>query len=90
MWEEIIVLAIGNGLWAVLSCLLLAYLLKDSKKREAKYTKVVGDLTEALKVVGLIQEGVRELGGKIDLLTATNMARATVAAVPVLARTGTS
>jgi len=76
MWEDIIMLAIGNGLWAVLSCLLLAYLLKDSKKREAKFTQLIQDLSDRLKVVSQIHDGVKALGGRLDVLAATTAAKA--------------
>jgi len=82
MWEDIILLAIGNGLWAVLSCLLLVYLLKDSKKREAKFTKLTEDLVDRLKVVGQIQDGVRDLNGRIDLLNATGAVKSNITPLP--------
>ena len=56
MWEEILMLAVGNGLWAIISCLLLRYLLKDSKKREQKYTAIIETLVERLRVVDKIHE----------------------------------
>lgn len=61
MWEDIIRLAVGNGLWAVLSCALLFYLLKDSKKREQKYTEIIGALGERLKLVVKIKEETEKI-----------------------------
>ena len=46
MWEEVIKLAISNGIFAVLFCCLLIYLLKDSARREQKYQDTIGDLVE--------------------------------------------
>ena len=66
MWEDIAMLAVGNGLWAVLSCALLSYLLKDSKKRECKYTEIIERLTERLEVVLEIRESVEDLSDKIE------------------------
>jgi len=70
MWEDIILMAVGNGLWAVLSCILLSYLLKDSKKREAKFTCIIEDLALRLKVVGKIQEDVKQLTGRVEQFVA--------------------
>ncbi|MCL2847583.1 MAG: BhlA/UviB family holin-like peptide [Firmicutes bacterium] len=72
MWEEILFTLISNGLWAVLSCCLLGYLLKDSKKREAKFTDIIEDLAERLKIINQIQSDVKSLTGKVDVLTVKN------------------
>lgn len=55
MWDEVLRLAIGNGLFAVLFCILFIYQLKDSKKREEKYTETISDLGERLRVVEKIE-----------------------------------
>ena len=46
MWEEIIRIAVSNGIFAVLFCSLLIYQLKDSAKREKKYQQTIGELVE--------------------------------------------
>jgi len=74
MWEDIIFLAVGNGLWAVLSCILLSYLLKDSKKREAKFTQIVEELADRLKIVAKIQEDVKSLSERVDVFTVASVA----------------
>lgn len=51
MWEEILRLAVGNGLWAVLFCCLLAYLLRDGRARESKYQKTIDALSEHLSKI---------------------------------------
>jgi hypothetical protein len=51
MWEEVLKLAVGNGLWAALSCVLLFYLLRDSRKREKKYTDIIDAMAERLRAV---------------------------------------
>ena len=71
MWEEILRLAVSHGLWAVLSCVLLFYLLKDSKKREAKFTSVINDLTAQLKVVNQIKEDIKQINTKMGVLSQT-------------------
>jgi len=55
MWEEILRLAIGNGLWALLSVALLAYLIKDSRKREQKYCSTIETLAKKLDMVEKIE-----------------------------------
>lgn len=49
MIEEIIRLAISNGLWAALFCLLFIYQLKDSSSREKKYVATIDSLSQGLK-----------------------------------------
>lgn len=61
MWEEIIKLAVGNGLWAVLFCALLFYELKDSRKREAKYVETISSLGKKLDVVNSVKEDTARL-----------------------------
>ncbi|MDR2201645.1 MAG: hypothetical protein LBP26_02610 [Clostridiales bacterium] len=51
MWEEILRMAAGNGLWAVLFCALLFHQIKDSRRREDKYTAAITTLGERLGVV---------------------------------------
>ena len=55
MWEEIIKLALGNGLWAVLFCVLLLYGLRDGRAREQKYRQTIDVLLDRLGDL----EGVR-------------------------------
>ncbi|MBQ0017546.1 MAG: hypothetical protein KBT30_02825 [Clostridiales bacterium] len=61
MWQNILDLAIKNGLWAVLFLGLLIFVLKDSTKREKKYQDTISDLTEHLKVVHEIKKEVEEV-----------------------------
>ena len=48
IFEEIMGLAVSNGLFAVLFVFLLFYSLKDSKKREAKYQDTIEKLNKNL------------------------------------------
>lgn len=64
MWEEIISLAVGNGLWAVLFCVLLCYELKDSRRREGKYADTIKTLGDRLDVVNAVKEDTEKI---IDL-----------------------
>lgn len=61
MWEEILRMAVANGLWAVLFCVLLVYQLKESKLREAKYQSTIKGLSENLGIVRQIKEDVMQI-----------------------------
>lgn len=61
MWEEIFKQATSNGIFAVMFVGLLVYLLKDSKKREEKYTFLIEELTKRLEVVVKIKEDTQEI-----------------------------
>ena len=61
MWEEIFNLALNNGLWAVLFLILLVYVLKDSKSREAKYQETIETLAESLEIIHEVREDVQEI-----------------------------
>lgn len=66
MWEDILNLAIQNGLWAVLFLGLLIYQLKDSRTREKKYQQTIECLNKNLNVVEDINASVQEIKGKIN------------------------
>ncbi|MBR1925636.1 MAG: bacteriocin [Clostridia bacterium] len=53
MIEEILKLAIGNGLWAVLFVFLFLYQIKENNKREKKYVFIIEELS---KNVGIIKK----------------------------------
>ena len=61
MWEQILDLAIKNGLWAVLFLGLFVFVLKDSKQRENKYQQTIKELTQHLGVVNDIKKEVEEV-----------------------------
>lgn len=58
MTEEIISTAVANGLWAVLFCVLLVYELRDSRKRESRYTLTISSLSDRLGAVNGIGTAV--------------------------------
>ena len=66
MWEEILQIAISNGIWAVLFVALLIYQLKDSAQREIKYQQTIEVLTQKYAVVEDIKQDIDEI--KISLL----------------------
>ncbi len=57
MWDQILQLAIGDGLWALLFCVLLIYELKDSRAREIKYQNTISSLAKDLEYMKEIDEG---------------------------------
>ena len=65
-WEEILQIAISNGIWAVLFVALLIYQLKDSAQREVKYQQTIEVLTQKYAVVEDIKQDIDEI--KISLL----------------------
>lgn len=48
MWDEVLRVAVSNGIFAVLFCSLLIYELKITGKRENKYQKIIDGLTQSL------------------------------------------
>jgi hypothetical protein len=61
MWEQILTLALKDGIWATLFVVLLVYSLKDSGKREKKYQETIKDLSTHLGVVKDIKKEVKEI-----------------------------
>ena len=61
MWNDILQLAVKNGLWAVLFSALLIFVLKDSNKRENEYQQTIKDLTTHLGIVKEIKQEVEEV-----------------------------
>lgn len=66
MWEQIVNLAISNGLFAVLFLGLLIYQLRDSKTRENRYQDTIAQLGNALEIVKSVKEDVQEIKEKLD------------------------
>lgn len=61
MWQEIVDLAISNGLWAVLFLFLLIFVLKDANKREKKYQDIIEKLGNNIEIIKEVQEDVKEI-----------------------------
>ena len=61
MWEQIVNLAIRNGLFAVLFLGLLVYQLKDSRSREKRYQETIARLGTALDIVQSVKSDVEEI-----------------------------
>ncbi|MBE5735889.1 MAG: hypothetical protein E7356_00825 [Clostridiales bacterium] len=61
MWQEVVNLAISNGLFAVLFLGLLIYFLRDSSKREKKYQETILKLGNALEIVQGVKQDVEDI-----------------------------
>ena len=61
MWNEILNLAIKNGIWAVLFLGLFVFVIKDSSTREKKYQQTIKDLTAHLGIVNSIKEDINQI-----------------------------
>lgn len=66
MWDQIMEYAASNGIWALLFLALLVYQLKDSKKREEKYTATINSLTEGLSALEGIKQDIKSIIDTID------------------------
>lgn len=63
MWEKVVELAMSDGLWALLFCVLLVFELKDSRAREKKYQSTISNLSQDLGYMNTMNEnidGIRE------------------------------
>ena len=65
MWDKILELAIGDGLWALLFCVLLIYELKDSRARENKYQETINSLTKDLEYMRDIDEEIEDMNNAV-------------------------
>ena len=66
MWDQVMEYAAANGIWALLFLALLIYQLKDSKKREEKYTATITSLTEGLSALEGIKQDIKSIIDTID------------------------
>lgn len=66
MWEQIVNLAISNGLFAVLFLGLLVYQLRDSRAREQKYQSTIEKLGNSLEIVKQVKEDVEDIKDRLN------------------------
>lgn len=59
--DQILSLAISDGIFAVLFVWLFFYQIKDSQKREKNYQKIIDNLSEHLKTIAEVKADVVEL-----------------------------
>lgn len=68
MEEKIIELASSQGIWTVLTIVLIFYILKNQEKRdlrqedrEKKYQEIIANLTDKLSLVEDVKQDVEEI-----------------------------
>ena len=61
MWEEVMRIAVSNGIFAALFCSLLIYELKITGRRENKYQSVIEGLTRSLSALKQVQSDVKDV-----------------------------
>jgi hypothetical protein len=67
IWEQIVNLAISNGLFAVLFLGLLIYQLKDSRSREKRYQDTISKLGDALDTLKAVKEDVEDIKERLNV-----------------------
>ncbi len=66
MVDEIINLAISNGLWAVLFVMLFLYQIQNSTKREKKYQEVIESLTNSFGLLKNIDANIKAVSKELS------------------------
>lgn len=66
MVDEIINLAISNGLWAVLFVMLFLYQIQNSTKREKKYQEVIDSLTNSFGLLKNIDANIKAVSKELS------------------------
>lgn len=66
MWEEILNLAISNGIFAVLFLLLLIYVLRDSNAREKKYQNTIEKLSNSFSEMTILKDKVVDISCDVE------------------------
>lgn len=66
--EQLVSMIVANGLWAALFCMLLAFEIRDSRRREVKYTATISSLAERLGAVNAVKRDTGELKDSADAI----------------------
>lgn len=73
MFDELIKNATTQGIWAILSCVLIVYILKaqesrdlKQEERENKYQDIIKQLTDKLNILDSINSAINEIKNKIN------------------------
>lgn len=72
MIDEIINLAISNGLWAVLFVMLFLYQIQNSQKREHKYQEIIDSLTNSFGILKTIDANIKALNKSVSKIKKFN------------------
>ena len=68
MFDEIIKLALTNGLWAVLFVVLFLYQIKTSMSRESKYQALLEKLANNVAIIKNVDKTVRGVAKNVDII----------------------
>ena len=61
MWDKVVELAMSDGLWALLFCVLLIFELKDSRAREKKYQNTISSLSQDLGYMNTMSSSIDKI-----------------------------
>lgn len=61
MWDALIQLAVNDGIWALLFCILLIFELKDSRTREKKYQTTIERLSQDLSYMNTMSKSIDQI-----------------------------
>jgi hypothetical protein len=70
MVNEILNMALGNGIWAALFCLLFFYQLKDSRNREKSYLSAIDGLMSRLEDLKFVEAKCMEIKEDTEMIIA--------------------
>ncbi|WP_050353777.1 BhlA/UviB family holin-like peptide [Gottschalkia purinilytica] len=65
MEQQIIKIALSQGIWAVLFVFMLFYVLKENSNRENNYQEIIKELSDKFNIIEDVKEDVREIKKKI-------------------------
>lgn len=73
MFDELIKTASTQGIWGILSCVLIVYILKAQEKRDLKqeereenYQNIIKSLTEKLNALDSINSHIEDIKNKLQ------------------------
>ncbi|ACD53111.1 UviB-like protein [Clostridium botulinum] len=73
MFDQLIKIATTQGVWTILSCVLIVYILKAQEnrdirqeEREKNYQDIIKQLTEKLNTLDSISSTINEIRNKIN------------------------
>ncbi|KIL09074.1 UviB-like protein [Clostridium botulinum] len=73
MFDQLIKIATTQGVWTILSCVLIVYILKAQEnrdirqeEREKNYQDIIKQLTEKLNTLDSISSTINEIRSKIN------------------------
>lgn len=75
--EQLVSMIVANGLWAALFCILLAIEIRDSRRRETRYTATINSLSDRLGAVNAVKSETTEIKeNTVSIKTDTKAIRA--------------